>query len=288
MTEGVLAPAFIAGARGRILVLLRYPRGVAQGPSVLFVVPLAEEMNKCRRMLTLTAQRLQARGIGSVIVDLYGTGDSEGEFAEADADVWLSDLEAASEWAAARQWPIAAAVCVRGGCLLGAHFAKRRELKLRSTVFWQAATHGERLVTQLLRLRVAAAAMKSGGERETVTQLRNRLATGENIEVAGYELSGALVRQLDALELRSGLGRHLGKLHWMEVVRDPQQELPAPASACVTAQRESAAVEIHRFVGEPYWSSTEIVVNEALIDATVDALTVINSAATRDRNDGAP
>ncbi len=56
--------------------------------------PFAEEMNKCRRMMALTAYALQAAGLDVLFVDLFGTGDSGGDFADGSLEVWRSDLHA--------------------------------------------------------------------------------------------------------------------------------------------------------------------------------------------------
>jgi hypothetical protein len=48
------------------------------------VPPFAEEMNKSRRMIAEVGRRLEGSGVGMLLVDLFGTGDSEGEFAQAD------------------------------------------------------------------------------------------------------------------------------------------------------------------------------------------------------------
>ena len=58
-------------------------------------------MNKCRRMIAEVGRRLEGSGVGMLVVDLFGTGDSEGEFAQADWQRWKADLAGAVQWAAA-------------------------------------------------------------------------------------------------------------------------------------------------------------------------------------------
>ena len=45
---------------------------------VLCVPPFNEEMNRCRSMITLQARALALLGIGTLLLDLHGTGDSAG------------------------------------------------------------------------------------------------------------------------------------------------------------------------------------------------------------------
>lgn len=274
-----LNAGFIEGSRGRIFVLLRHPAGMSSGPAVLVVPPLAEEMNKCRRMFTEVARNLAARGVATVLPDLYGTGDSEGEFSAADVHVWLDDVVRTAAWSQRQGWQVRGLLCTRIGCVLGARYARVADAAVQCSVFWQPMTDGERFLNQFLRLRVAAS-MMDADRRESVAGLRDMLKTGHSIEVSGYEVSSQLAAQLDAMDLATDAGPHLGQVHWMEMVRDPAAPLPAPALRCV--ERFSAAgapVTVHRTTGEPYWSSTEIVVDKPTMAATVETLAGLNAAS---------
>lgn len=264
--------AFVAGALGRILVVTRRPLAAQHGAAVLIVPPFAEEMNKCRRSFTELSQALAARGVATVLPDLHGTGDSEGEFVDADLDVWLDDLSRVVEWSAAQGWPVTSLLCVRLGCPLGARLAHRWPHRFGQAVLWQPVLDGKRFVAQFFRLRVAASMMEPN-KRESVESLRALLASSGRLEVAGYELNSKLVRQLDELVLEPRHAADIGTVHWMEVVRDRDAELPTPSRQFIDAQR-AAGHEIaeHKFVGEPFWSAVEIVTNEQLIAGTVAVL----------------
>src|SRR5262245_21600498 len=60
--------------------------------TVLLLPPFAEELNKTRRMCARFARRLAGHGWRVVRVDLYGCGDSAGEFRDATWSQWISDL----------------------------------------------------------------------------------------------------------------------------------------------------------------------------------------------------
>ena len=255
-------------------MLLRQPRPA--GSAVLVVPPFAEEMNKSRRMIAEVGRRLEGSGIGMLVVDLFGTGDSEGEFAQADWQRWKADLAAAAHWAAAEGAPIRGMLAIRLGCILGSEALAGIGHSVQRTVMWQPAVSGRRLLEQFLRLRVAAS-MMGGDSKETVTALRARLKSGELLEVAGYEISGGLADQLDAAELQPVLRAHLGAVHWMEAVRSADTALPVPSTKAIEAARAAGvAVTPHAVTGEPFWSSTEIVCLDAMVERTAEVLAGID------------
>ena len=249
------------------------PQG-ATGVGVLIAPPFAEEMNKSRKMLTDVGQALQARGVATVLVDPYGTGDSEGEFRDATWASWIQDLARAASWAAEEGWPIEGLLCVRLGCLLGSQLAQEALRGVRRTVFWQPVVDGERFVTQFLRLRVAASMMEAA--RESVSDLRQTLRNGQCVEVAGYELSPQLAMDLEGLKLADGLGTHLGILHWMEVTRDIQGSIAAASETCLGRARSRRLETVVRTVtGDPFWASTETVRIPELVESTVEVLSAL-------------
>ena len=143
MSRGELSAEFIAGGRGRLLAVVRRPSRTACS-GVLIVPPFAEEMNKSRHLFTEVADALIESGIATVVVDLFGTGDSEGEFSDADWSVWKSDLAAAAQWARAQQITITKLLAVRLGCALGCEAARDNGWKLERTVLWQPVVSGTR------------------------------------------------------------------------------------------------------------------------------------------------
>ena len=87
---GEPAGRFLETAHGRIFCMHFPARGAAPLGAVVVAPPFAEEMNKCRRMWTLLAAQLETAGIGTLIPDLHGTGESDGDFAAArwNALIW--------------------------------------------------------------------------------------------------------------------------------------------------------------------------------------------------------
>ena len=263
-------PRFLGEPGRRVFALLRLPPAAPRS-CVLIVPPFGEEMNKTRKLLTDVAAALARRGVASLLVDLSGTGDSDGDFEQAEWSRWLADLEIAAAWSEAEGWRIDGLLGVRLGCVLGAQFVQQRQHLLRS-VFWQPVLDGSRFLDQLLRLRVAASMMEQD-RKETTAGLRARLAAGESLEIAGYSLSSRLAAELDGVRLEQWLGEQLGTLDWIEVVRSADAPPPVPSvKATERARANGMKVTLTAVPGEPFWSSVEIVQIPALVERTVALL----------------
>jgi len=258
---------FLDGDKGPIFVLRRgpsNPRGC-----VLVVPPFAEEMNKCRRMITRVTEGVAARGIATVLPDLYGTGDSGGDFADADWDTWCNDLVRTVRWCERHAGPVTDLLAIRLGCALACDDRVRAALPaLRRVVFWQPVLDGRRFLNQFLRLRVAAA--MAAGVQESASDLRRRLREGAVLEISGYELSPQLSDDLERVVPPTGLSAPPAETLWTEVVSGEGAALAAPSLALIERLRVAGAqLQAAVVPGEPFWSTTEIVVNEALVALTV-------------------
>ena len=86
---------------------------IGEGPALLFLPPLFEEMNRTRALLAATMRALAAEGFGCWLPDLPGTGESERALEDVSWQDW-SDAAAAA-FAAAEA---VATIAVRGGALL--------------------------------------------------------------------------------------------------------------------------------------------------------------------------
>jgi len=266
-----VVPRFLGGDGQRIFTLLRHPRR-AGASCALLVAPFGEEMNKSRKMLTDVGIELAKRGIGSVLVDPYGTGDSDGDFSQADWPRWQADLQQAVAWCAEEGLKVDRLLGVRLGCALGAQVARDAIPGLAQTVFWQPVLDGSRFMDQFLRLRVAASMMEQD-RKESTADLRAKFARGETVDVAGYGIGPQLAAQIDRVRLAEHVGPHLGQIHWIEVVRSAETPPPAPATKVVDAAHAAGLnVTMYPIAGEPFWSAVEIVRIPALIERTVALL----------------
>jgi exosortase A-associated hydrolase 2 len=259
---------------GRIFVVLYLPEKAKRG--VIFVPPFAEEMNKCRRQAAQTARSLARSGCAVLIVDLFGTGDSDGEFSEASWDSWKSDIIAAISWMESEVKAVDAIVAVRLGCALAAESLRESDRSVSHTVFWQPVLSGQKFIAQFLRLQVAASMMGSGPQM-TVDALRRQLEAGLSLEIAGYDLAPELWRSVEDIDLESSMTRRLGELNIVEIGRMRNDGLSMTGERLMRAAREKRIKATGRRVpGDPIWSATEIVTNSCLEEATVAHLAQIN------------
>lgn len=274
-----VAGHFIPGGRGNLLVVTHLPANSIRG-SILLVPPMAEEMNKSRRMMALLGASLADAGFAAVLPDLYGTGDSEGEFVEATWTTWMADLESVIEWARRSIAPIHGAVAIRLGCaLLQAIADSGSAEQLRKTVFWQPAFDGKQWITQFLRLRTAASMMTD--QRETITQLVGEFERNQSIEVAGYEISAVLYRELLAAVEPEGLSAGLGDVLWLNCRRrDASTETPTMVVPLIERSQQSGVRVIYgEGDAEPFWSSVETVINKPMVERTCEFLCGVEDIA---------
>lgn len=270
MSRVRLDPFFLDTPAGRIFLLLRAPPGARE--CVLFVPPFADEMNRCRRQISETADLLTSRSQAALVVDLFGTGDSEGEFGDATWEAWKENLQSAINWVESIDVEVKSLVAVRLGCALAAEALGDAERRVDKTVMWQPVINGRQHMTQFLRLRVAASMMEEDG-KETVEQLKGRLREGEPLEVAGYDLSSDLWQAIEQIDLTAGLHAGLGKLGVFEVGRRGDAGVSVSTQRLVDAAGKSGIdVTTQGISGEPFWSTTEVVTNSPLRDCTVQWL----------------
>jgi exosortase A-associated hydrolase 2 len=265
---------FLDGTAGRLFCVYRpgqsrsRPAG-APAPVVLVLPAFAEEMNKTRRMLSLFAQQAQAAGIGTLIPDLYGTGDSEGDFGEATVERWTDDLGRAAQWLEARTTAPLSVLAVRNGALLANLLPARRPGG--SLVLWQPVASGRVHANQFLRLRLAGELLAGGGQVDSAA-LRQELEREGRLEIAGYEVSAALLRGLESLELKQLVPGRYGAIRAFEVgALQPPVVSPALERVLAGWRRDGGDVAGAVVNGDPFWGTTEIATVPALVTATVDA-----------------
>jgi uncharacterized protein len=252
--------------------LLHLPeQGARVTGAFVFVHPFAEEMNRCRRMAALQSRTLASAGWAVLQIDLYGCGDSAGDFGEATWSRWTDDVVAAMAWLNAECGHAPDLWAIRGGCLLAAHAAERRS-PAPNLVLWQPPVSGTQVLQQFLRLEVANRMLGSAqSERSGTRQLKDRLAQGESLEIAGYVLSPQLASGLDAAELKLPVSP--ARTAWFEIAATPETELSPGVRLRLDAwQRSGHRVEAHRMQGAAFWQTLENTDCPALIEATVEVI----------------
>ena len=242
--EAAFDPGFADGARALLWAL---PAGKPRAVLVC-LQPFAEEANLSRRMIVAQARRLAARGYAVLVPDLYGTGDSAGEFEAASLARWREDVARAAALAVARTAAPLVLWGVRFGALLAADCAAR--LPARALLAWHAQADGGEPVAQYRRLaRLRALARRepaaAGAPPPGASTAVGPSAAEPAIESGGYRIAPALIEQMQALR-------------W-------------PASlTCALWRIEQASV--------PFWHALDAPADPALFEATEQALDALGAA----------
>ena len=149
---------------------------------ILIAPALFDEGHKLRRLTVEVMRRLDGAGIDCFLPDLPGLNESEQDLALIEPEDWRMALEAA-----ARQFEASHVLGIRGGGLVFPD-------KLRGWHY--APVKGGSLLKTMLRARILAA-REAGREEQLATLMEQGLALG--LELAGYSLSGEMLRQLGEL-----------------------------------------------------------------------------------------
>jgi len=263
-----IRPFFLDGPAGPLFAVYYSPKpGRGDAGDLVYVPPFAEEMNRSRRMVAVQARALAEAGTGVLVLDLYGTGDSGGEFRDGRWAVWLGDVAAAVEWLGRQGRQRIGLWGLRLGAILAMQAATRVS-GIDRAVLWQPVTNGETMLTQFLRIRVAAG-MGGGRGAETTQDLRARLASGDSIEVAGYELAPELAAAIDAARLERWAPANAMPVHWLELVPETGRPIsPAGARVVESWQEKGVPVTAAVAVGDPFWTLQETTLAPDLITVT--------------------
>lgn len=261
-------PLFLPAGSGERFCIYHPPPAAARRGGIVYLHPFAEEMNKSRRMAAQQSRMLAARGFAVLQIDLFGCGDSSGDFGDASWEIWQHDVALAVQWLRQRVGGSVALWGLRLGALLALDSARLCDPAPDRFVLWQPVISGESFITQFLRLRVATEMIAEGATQTSTQDLRNELSAGGVLEIAGYDLTRKLTNSIDGLKLAE-LAPRDATVHWFEVVADTNGSL-SPASRRVAESWIARGVEanIHAIAGEPFWNTIEITECPALLAET--------------------
>lgn len=266
---------------GQRFCLYHPPSSMPARGLVLYIHPFAEEMNKSRRMAALQSRAFAAAGYAVLQIDLLGCGDSSGDFGDATWAAWIDDIAQGSQtlrrMAETPVSQIAAPLWLwglRAGCLLAVAAATRVQGPV-NLLLWQPPASGKPLLQQFLRLKMAGDLL-SGQAKGVTETLRQQLADGNPVEIAGYTLASALAMGLDGATLGSDASapaQTIKRVEWIELSTRDETAL-SPASAKPIAQWQSAGTRVRSQVvsGPAFWQTTEIEEAPSLLPISVDAI----------------
>jgi len=263
----VRQPFFLDSPRGARFAVATQPVGAPIG-ALLFVPPFAEEMNKSRRTVALAAQTFAELGWVTLQIDLGGSGDSEGDFGEADWDGWQSDLSDGWNWLRERCDGVAILWTLRAGSLLAADWLARND-EQPPLLLWQPVSNGSQHLTQFLRLKAASEMLAATEAKGLTARLRAELGADRIVEVAGYRIAPAIAAGLAAATLRLRDG-YRSPVALVEVVGGERTEHSPGIAALAEGLRAARTRVVTEVVqGPSFWQTLEIETPPTLIETSV-------------------
>lgn len=197
---------------------------LADRPHRVLVIPaLFDEGNRLRRLTVDVMRRLDAAGIDSVLPDLPGANESLQPLSAQSLEDWTGAVIAAGVHFKATH-----VLGIRGGCLLAPP-------ELPGWLY--APVKGATILRQMLRMRILTS--REAGREETQDGLLAHGA-GRGLELAGYQLSPAMLAELPAAlppdEGHAMIGQDLigGSGLWLRAEPD-EDRTQADALAAVVA-----------------------------------------------------
>jgi exosortase A-associated hydrolase 2 len=261
-----LEPFFLDADNKRLFCIYFPPAGEPRG-NYLFLPPFAEEMNRSRSMVAMQSRALANRGFGVMLLDLFGTGESSGEFGDATWVSWKASAKAGYEWLAGRPGGRIGLWGLRLGAQLVTELLDEG-VRSEHVILWQPVTNAKAMLTQFLRIKVAAS-MDLKVEVPSTDDMRKELGAGRSVEVGGYELNPELAVALDAAVFAAGEGILRAPVDWFEVSAAENAVLmPASAKVVDTLRARGAQVSADVCEGPPFWQLHERTLAPRLIAST--------------------
>ena len=255
---------------GRLFAVHHRPAGAERSHGqVLCVLPFNEEMNRCRNMITLQAQALAEIGFSTLVLDMLGTGDSEGQHVDARWSLWLENLAAGKAWLGTQPGGCRVIWGIRLGAILAARVHAASADPRVALLLWQPVADGKTHLTQFFRVRIAANMDRVGLPKETTASMREKLAAGQSVEVAGYEIHPELAAAIDAAKLTQHTLAPGTHVLWLENAAADKPELTPGSQALLACwPGAEATVDARVFGGPAFWQVYERAVAPAAIAQT--------------------
>lgn len=193
-------PLFLEGAAGSIFALY-YP-STQSSHSHVILPPFGEEMNRCRKFMNDLARAYQARGHSALILDFYGTGESEGGFSDARWEIWAKDCVTAAEFLHTQGHINLHVTALRLSALLA----------LETSAHWKTLhliapeLNGARFIHQLMRARLVAEQFitsQFGGNPSHKKDLERELQQNSSLNLLGYDLHKDLIQAIESAHVQS-------------------------------------------------------------------------------------
>lgn len=254
--------SFINGLRGSLAVS-KWSPSAASDQLIVCIQPFAEELNRCRRVFAQTAQRLANNGFHVWMPDFYGTGDSDGDFADIDFELWLKDLS--SILISSNFHNISFISCRFGVQLLSAFLKENYNFNVERIVLWQPQWDIALFWKQQWRLSVLSGI---NNESKTSIPALRQLELSGFVDIQGYQIPFGFNQYTSALnENLSGFSRC--PILWIECQASELLSQSVSARLNVLQHLSCHNVDFVTLPVSAFWLTQEPLEIEPLVDITV-------------------
>jgi pimeloyl-ACP methyl ester carboxylesterase len=163
---------------------------------VVVVPPLFEELSRTRKVLVNVSRSLAKAGVDVVRFDYYGTGLSEGDFANFTLERAYADLERVIDRFHAPGMPRPGLLGLRFGGWVAT--SPRLRERVGTVVVWEPIVDLRAHLREMLRIEVTNQMVSLGEVRHSQADLEAALHGGRSVLVDGYCVSPVLYAQLVA------------------------------------------------------------------------------------------
>jgi len=247
-------------------LMTRWESAAPTGQTLLIFPPFAEEANRSRRLFSELCQQLAAKGWQCYLPDFYGTGDSLGDFADIDLNLWQQDL---CQWLASTklQQPLHLLACRFGALqLLEMWPSLLQHIQPGKVLLWQPLLDSQKFLQQLLRQHQASNLLVADKNPSASQQLDNDLA----VEIAGYCITPKFYRQASVLKSELSQWQHQS-ICWLELSTSSQ--LPVPAAKAWLQLSADPDTSSQKLLALPaFWLQQEPLPATALIEYSLSFL----------------
>ncbi len=255
--EPALSAQFLEGGSAAKPLLTTHSPSRPARAWLLAIPPFAEEMMKARQQFTQLAQGLAENSIGTVVLDVRGTGDGQGELVDFTWDDWCADIALALDHLAKTELPVFV-LGLRLGALLAATSLEKALFCAAGLVLWAPQFSGKLALKPFLRMGALSAKL-AGREQE------HGNAGGQ--EIAGYLLSQAFQDSVNAAKAPAKLPARAGLV--VNVSAEADAEIPAGWAGAMSAWKEGgASVDFEHLTFPAFWNTSEIIASAELTEKT--------------------
>jgi len=263
---------FLHSNMGGLFSIYYYPiKTISKKGDILYIHPFADEMNKSRRMAALQANSFAQNGFGVLQIDLFGCGDSSGEFCEATWSVWKENISDAIQWIHNKCDSRISLWGLRLGVLLIMDWIKDSIIPIQNLIFWQPVFDGKLAIKKFYRL--GSASKMFGKDGNSIREIRQKQSRMESIEIGGYAINSELLRAIEDVKINDYCPSPSSRVVWREISLTTPTDLNLASKKKIEFFRiNGCQVNADSINGNFFWNTVEISTVPELIASTTNSV----------------